>query len=125
MICLWGLRVQLSGLTAQSLYRVSMEVEFLTNTPSFCGGIGGAPGESVFVKLATSQVEPMNNLEDGYYRPNIDIGFQSQSGTEGVVVGDVANGIDCNNDFDGTFVKKTLSTEQSIDVLSNNEEKYG
>jgi len=118
---LMAIKGSVSGLRSQTLYSVSLELEFLTNVPSNCGGIGGSPGASVFVKLATSNVEPTNSLEDGYLRLNTDIGIQSQSGTEGVVVGDVANGIDCSQVSE--FQAKVLATELPIDVMSDDQGK--
>lgn len=116
---LMAVRGSLSGLRDNTMYSVSIDIEFLTRAPSNCSGIGGAPGESVFVKLATAKEKPTNLIEDGMYRINTDIGFQGQSGTEGVVVGDLANGQDCNNVSDFPYLPKKLSTELPIDVMSN------
>ena len=39
--------------------------------------------------------EPLSVLDDSYLRMNIDIGSQSNSGTQAVVLGDVANSRPC------------------------------
>ena len=103
------------------LYKATLTVDIVTNISKNCIGIGGAPGESVYVKLAATKDEPVNELDNDMYRLNIDIGNQSQSGTEGLVVGNVANSIECG--ADEVYEKKTLSMSQSIDVLSDNDGK--
>ena len=62
-----------------------------TDTPSGCFGIGGAPGESVYIKAGVSEVEPLPILEDSYLRMNIDIGNQSNGGEQAAVLGNIAN----------------------------------
>lgn len=114
-----GIKAPVNGLDSGVLYKVSIQAEFLTNIQSGCAGIGGAPGESVYVKLAASTEEPINNVEDDYNRLNIDVGQQSQSGTNGLVVGDVSNGVDCGGEE--AYVAKTVKTETTIDAMSNDE----
>ena len=118
-----AIKGSISGFKANTLYSVSLDIEFLTNTPSNCVGIGGAPGESVYVKLAAANQEPDNDIEDGMYRITTDIGFQAQSGSEGVVVGNLASGIDCDEITDFSYHQKQLSTEFPIDVMSDDDGK--
>jgi hypothetical protein len=40
---------QIVGLSPGTSYRASIEVEFATNVPSGCVGVGGSPGESVWI----------------------------------------------------------------------------
>lgn len=114
-----GIKAPITFLEANTLYKTSLEIEFLTNVPQNCLGIGGAPGESVYVKLAISQTEPSNELDNGLYRLNTDIGSQSQSGTEGHVVGNINNGLDCEEENAFSYTRQTLTTTQKIDVMSD------
>lgn len=116
-----AIKMPVDGLLSATLYRATLTADIVTNVSKNCIGIGGSPGESVYVKLAASKEEPINELDDEMYRINIDIGYQSQSGTEGVVVGDVANSIECGGDT--VYEKKTLSMTESIDVMSGNDGK--
>ena len=114
-----AIKGQVANLESETLYKVSIEAEMLTNVPSNCVGIGGAPGESVYVKLAASTNEPANSLENDYHRISTDIGSQSNSGTEGLMVGNIANGIECGEEE--AYKMKTLATETTIDVTSDSD----
>ncbi len=83
------------GLLAGTRYDVTVSVEIATDVPSGCVGVGGAPGESVWVKAGATAVEPLAVRDGSYLRMNIDIGNQSAGGSEGVVLGDVANSRRC------------------------------
>lgn len=115
-----GIKLPTNGLLGATLYRATLDVEFVTNVSKGCMGIGGPPGEGVSVKLAASKDEPTNELDNSdIYRLNIDIGNQIQSGTEGLTVGNIANSIECGADL--VYEKKTLSMTESIDVMSNDD----
>ena len=85
----------IDGLTPRASYAVEVSVEIATSTPSGCVGVGGAPGESVWIKAGVTAEEPLAVLDDSYLRMNIDIGSQSNSGTQAVVLGNVANSRSC------------------------------
>ncbi|WP_299073590.1 hypothetical protein [uncultured Paraglaciecola sp.] len=114
-----GITLPIDGLFATTLYQATLTVDIVSNISKNCVGIGGAPGESVYVNLAASKDEPINTLDNNMYRLNIDIGNQSQSGTEGVVVGNIANSVECG--LDPIYEKKTLTMTDIIDVMSDNE----
>lgn len=116
-----GIKIPIDGLLSATLYKATLTIEFVTNVSKNCMGIGGAPGESVYVKLAASKDEPVNELDAQMNRLTIDIGNQSQSGTEGTTVGNIANSIECG--ADPVYEKKTLSTSESIDVMTDNDGK--
>lgn len=83
------------GIVAGVTYSVAATVEFASNAPSGCVGIGGAPGEAVTMKLAATDDEPVvDHTEDGT-RLSIDKGGQSRAGSDAVVIGDIANGLEC------------------------------
>ena len=83
------------GLSPGARYDVTVSVEIATDVPAGCFGVGGAPGESVWVKAGATAVEPLAVREGAYLRMNIDVGNQSAGGSEGVVLGDIANSKRC------------------------------
>ena len=86
------LKRQVGGLRPNTSYAVSVSIDLATNVPAGLIGIGGAPGESVFVKAGASTIEP--TVEEGdnqHLRMNIDKGNQSQGGESMVVLGNVAH----------------------------------
>ena len=86
------LKRQVDGLQPNTAYNVSVTVELATNVQAGLVGIGGAPGESVFVKAGASTVEPTASEGDNrHLRMNIDKGNQSRGGADMVVIGDVAH----------------------------------
>lgn len=85
----------IDGLTAGASYAVEVSVEIATSTPAGCFGVGGAPGESVWIKAGVTTEEPLAVMDDSYLRMNIDIGSQSNSGAQAVVLGNVANSRQC------------------------------
>ena len=87
---------QVGGLAPGARYAVRVGAEIATDTPAGCFGIGGAPGESVYVKAGVSEIEPAPVLEENsWLRMNVDIGSQSNGGEHAVVLGDVANARPC------------------------------
>ncbi len=85
----------IGGLSPGARYDVSISVEIATSTPAGCLGVGGAPGESVWIKAGATAIEPLPVREGSYLRMNIDIGNQSAGGTQAVVLGNVANSRSC------------------------------
>ena len=89
---------QLSGLQASQTYSAAFRVTIATDAPSGCVGVGGAPGESVYLKAGASALEPLAVLTENDYRMNIDKGNQAEGGANAIVLGDIANGnTDCQN----------------------------
>ena len=87
---------QVGGLVPGASYAVSASVEIATDVPSGCVGIGGAPGESVYVKVGATAVEPTSALDDlGHLRMKIDKGNQSRGGENAVVLGNITNSRTC------------------------------
>ena len=68
--------------------------------PTGCIGVGGDPGESVYVKFGAAPEEPSPVIqEDGTVRMNVDIGQQAIGGADAVVIGNIATSItDCHNE---------------------------
>ena len=85
----------IEGLSPGQKYRVAVSLEIATGIPAGCVGVGGAPGESVWVKAGVTATEPLAVLRDSYLRMNIDIGNQSSGSDQVVVLGNVANSRNC------------------------------
>lgn len=83
------------GVAPGTTYDVTMTVSFASRAPSNCAGIGGAPGESVYLKVGAAPEEPLPAPVEGDSRLTVDKGNQSSGGRYAVVAGDVANGIPC------------------------------
>lgn len=101
-------KTKISGLVAGTTYRASVTVEFLTDVSSGCVGVGGSPGESVWIITAVSTAEPLTIFNNGNYRLNIDRGNQSVSGRDGIVLGTLANSVP--NCGERRWESKTVST---------------
>ena len=86
---------RIAGLVPGARYAVAASAEIATDTRTGCFGIGGAPGESVWIKAGASAVEPVPVLKGSILRMNIDIGNQSAGGEHAVVLGDIANSRPC------------------------------
>ncbi|MCQ3815046.1 MAG: hypothetical protein KTU85_11620 [Acidimicrobiia bacterium] len=85
------LKRPVDGLEPSASYTVSATIDLATNIPLATFGIGGSPGESVYVKAGASTVEPQAELDDlNYLGMNIDKANQSQSGTQMRVIGNLA-----------------------------------
>lgn len=82
---------EVTGLKPNTTYSLSINIELATNAAGGGIGIGGAPGESVFVKAGASTEEPVvAEAADGLLQINIDKGNQSTGGSDMLVVGDIA-----------------------------------
>ena len=84
------------GVVADQEYVVEFTIVFASNAPTGAAGIGGAPGESVFLKAGACRVEPEAYLDSAtdYYRINVDKGEgNSGEGPAASVAGNIANGL--------------------------------
>ncbi|QOR66312.1 protease complex subunit PrcB family protein [Cytobacillus suaedae] len=105
-----------AGLKPNTTYQVDLEFDLLTNVPGGQNGIGGSPGESVFVKAGATTFEPKSQVVNGYYTMNIDKGNQAQSGSHAKVIGNVAK----DNSRDNTYkVKKMTNKSQPLEVTTD------
>ena len=78
---------QIVGLSPGAQYVLDVSVTLDTNAPATCGGIGGSPGESVFVKIGSVPFEPTASLNaSGRLTLNLDKGNQSVGGVDMKVV---------------------------------------
>ena len=82
------------GIVPGQKYRVMFTIVFASNAPSGAVGIGGAPGESVFLRAGACPAEPEAYLDVGldYYRMNVDKAEgNTGDGQAASVVGHIAN----------------------------------
>lgn len=80
------------GVVANAEYRFHFTLIFASDAPSGAAGIGGAPGESVFLKAGASTIEPLAVAVNDFYVMNVDKGNQAQGGPAASTAGNIANG---------------------------------
>lgn len=86
------LKREMTGLAPETTYELRLRMQIASASPSGCVGIGGPPGEAVYLKVGAASQEPVRELQDGDYRLSVDKGNQSNAGDRAVVVGNAANG---------------------------------
>jgi len=103
---------QIKGLVPEATYRIELDAEIASNVPHGCSGIGGSPGESVYMKLGASTQEPLaaTSAPDGWLRLNIDYGQQANGGANAKVVGTLGNSHSCEDSTEAPWELRTLST---------------
>ncbi|MCS6974143.1 MAG: hypothetical protein NZM13_06615 [Cyclobacteriaceae bacterium] len=81
---------KITGLKPNTRYDILFNVQLASNAPTGAVGIGGAPGESVFLKAGITTTEPRKVPDaDDYYRMNIDKGNQAAGGEDMMVLGHI------------------------------------
>jgi hypothetical protein len=84
---------RLDGLAPSTPRAFRIEVRFASDAPAGKVGVGGAPGESVFMKAGGAGTEPLPvplPSDPQYIGLNLDKGQQAEGGTQLVVIGNVA-----------------------------------
>lgn len=84
------MKKKITGLTPNTTYAIVYDVELASNAKAGEFGVGGAPGESVYLKGGASGVEPVKIVEDNCFKLNVDKGNQSAYGDTSVVLGDIS-----------------------------------
>lgn len=103
-------------LAANTPYTVRFVVTAASNAPSDCAGIGGAPGEAVWLKVGASEREPTPVSDDGETRLAIDKGNQSRGGENADVAGTIGNGISCEEALDADSPYAMVTWEETLDT---------
>lgn len=83
---------KVEGLEPNQDYALTFTLRLASNAASGGVGIGGAPGESVYLKAGASGAEPKPTLNNGFWTMNIDKGNQATGSAQMAVLGNVANG---------------------------------
>jgi hypothetical protein len=95
---------KITGLRPNTVYEVVLDLEMASDVPAGLVGIGGAPGESVFVKAGASMLEPgVAPDSSGWLRLNVDKGNQSTGGVAASVIGNVAKESDTSEKYARLF----------------------
>lgn len=94
-------------LDKNSVYDVAIKFSIATDAPAGMSGVGGAPGESVFVKAGVVDKRPGVLIDNnGYYRLNLDKGNQGTDGKDLVLLGNLAK---TNGTTDRSYENKDYS----------------
>ncbi|MDR2910261.1 MAG: hypothetical protein LBV47_02690 [Bacteroidales bacterium] len=81
---------KLDGLRKNHNYTFTVSFQLVTDVRGGMAGIGGSPGQSVFVKGGITAIKPETQKStEGRYGLNIDIGNQSESGKDMKVIGNM------------------------------------
>lgn len=107
---------QFGGFEPSTSYKIGYTVKFGTDISSGCAGVGGSPGESVFVIGAASALEPKSVLKDGRNTLNLDRGNQGTGGKEGQVLGNIGNTSACGVT---RFESKTVQSAERMEVKTD------
>lgn len=105
------------GLKPDMRYNATIDVEFLSNAPEGCAGVGGPPAEAVTLKAGVMRHEPVPMLVGNYVDISVDKGQQVTGGRDAGVVSHIGNGRACE-DPDGPFVFLHRVYHHGEDVVS-------
>jgi hypothetical protein len=118
------LKRQVEDLKPNTTYQVEFSIDLASNTPEGLMGIGGSPGESVYVKAGATTEEPEVITDDnGWLRMNIDKGNQASEGEDMINLGTIANpNIDLDTFTGEEYALMTLTSEgRAFEVLSDDQ----
>ena len=91
---------KLTGLQPNTEYQVVLDIEMASNVAPGLVGVGGAPGEGVYVKAGASQAEPLVTPDSGgELRLTVDKANQAVSGSAAAVIGNVAKENDDSDQY--------------------------
>ncbi|HJN91225.1 MAG TPA: hypothetical protein QGF05_00690 [Dehalococcoidia bacterium] len=111
---------RLAGLTPGQRYRVIFDLDLVTSVLGGGVGIGGAPGESVFVKVGGASFAPATTVDElGTQRLNWDVGIQSNDGEHAIVLGNVALPDGAATTIAGWGVKRLGIDGRSLEVMAD------
>jgi hypothetical protein len=80
---------KISGLSPNKTYKLTIDIELASEAPTNAGGIGGAPGESVYLKAGASLAEPKKTESSGFYHININKSNQAMPGHDMDTIGHI------------------------------------
>lgn len=112
------------GVVPGQEYRVMFTIVFASNAPSGAVGIGGSPGESVYLKAGASTVEPEVYLDsaDNHYRMNVDKGSgNSGNGTTASVIGHIGNGLSAEDNPRYMSLKQQHEHQYTVNASQDGE----
>ena len=110
------------GVSAGQTYQINYSLVFASNAPTACGGIGGAPGESVYLRAGASPAEPLALLDSDFFhylRLNIPAGKRRDNAIAASSTGNIANGEPCHPPAPVPFVSMSRSHQHTSLVNAN------
>ena len=114
------LKKEISNLNPSTEYSLIFNVEFASNVPNDRPGIGGSPGESVFIKAGATAIEPETFIDtDGRFRMNIDKEDQAAEGEDMIILGNFSNGTD-----EDIYTLKTISNHLPFKFKTNEQGSF-
>ena len=103
-----------AGFAPNTTYALSFQTTIASNVATGCFGVGGSPGDSVWVFGGASPVEPLTVQKANDFTMNIDRGGQSGSGKYAQVLGTIGNAsTDCGK---APYMEKKLSSTTPLNV---------
>lgn len=110
-----GLRRRLTDLSPNTTYALTVDATLASAAPSNCVGIGGPPGEAVWVKAGATAARPDRVVDDnGWFRLSVDKGGQSQGGEQARALGTIANGVETCSDTPFRLITRTMDEPLSV-----------
>jgi len=113
---------RLGNLKPGTVYNIIYRIEIASDSPADSFGEGGSPGSGVYVHAGATIVEPESiiirdpDLNDNYYRMNIDKGNQGYGGKDTIVLGNI--GITGQNP-DSPYKLKVLENSTPFQVSTD------
>ncbi len=81
---------KISGLKPNTLYQMEFSLEFASNASSNSTGVGGSPGDSVYVKIGAVSQKPERFVDDSnLYQIHLDKGNQGLDGKDMITIGTI------------------------------------
>jgi hypothetical protein len=84
------IKKKITDLKPNTNYTLTFDVELVSDTKAGMVGIGGTPGENVFLKVGATATEPKSVIEKDHYVMNIEKGNQREDGEDMIFIGDLA-----------------------------------
>jgi hypothetical protein len=113
---------RLDGLEPKAPYDATFEVTIATDVPFDCGGIGGLPAGSVYLKAGAAGVAPATAPDElGILRLNIDHGNQATPGANAVVMGTIGNSTSCDAGVRRWELKPFLRPGAPLSIRANDQ----
>ncbi|MDW7657311.1 MAG: hypothetical protein SCM11_09075 [Bacillota bacterium] len=109
------------GIKPDTTYSIQFTVDVATNAPAGAVGIGGPPGEAVWVKVGAAPVEPVPVAEENglhsQWLLNVDKGNQNDDGRNALRIGDVSKVV--SDDFETYEIKRLDNMDQPLRMTSD------
>lgn len=109
---------KLDGLKPSTAYEVAFQIKFASNALKDQVGVGGSPGESVYLKAGAAPFEPVKVDVNGYYQMNIDKGNQLSGGQHMMLIGNITSQ---KGGFDYSLVERNNGASFTVTTNADGE----